>query len=286
MNDRIAVIDIGSNSVRCMIAEINGSRVRSLRKELNTTRLAEGQGEDRRLCDASMRRTAAAVIAYAEQMRKEGYPVFAYATSALREASNREDFFALLGDAVPVAVLSGEQEGELAYRGATGGVGTLIDIGGGSFQVVAQDRSFSAPIGCVRFRDRLPEGDPETMYAFLSAWADCCWNPALAAETPVTGVGGTITTLGTLLLGQSAYDPQTLSDAKITPEGLKALLDRLFLLGDRRKEHPLLIKRHNVILQGGTILRYLMDKLSVSEVTPSDRDGMEGFAEAILEQNV
>ncbi|MBR0426061.1 MAG: hypothetical protein IJK01_08085 [Clostridia bacterium] len=275
---RIAVIDIGSNSVRYMEAERTETGVLSLSKELNTTRLAEGQDAQRTLMPEPMRRTADAVLAYAVRAKADHIPVYAYATSALREASNRDAFLSLLGDAVPVTVLSGAEEGRMAYSGATGGNGTLIDIGGGSFQIVTSSTAFSAPIGCVRLKDRIPEGSPEELYAVLRPWADTFFTEAISAQAPITGVGGTITTLGALLLGQTKFDGAALKNAAITPENLKELLADLYAMGERRKAHPLLNKRHNVILQGGTILRYLMERLRLASVTPCDRDGMEGFA--------
>ena len=275
---RIAVIDIGSNSVRYMEAERTEMSVLSLFKELKTTRLAEGQDALKALQPEPMRRTAKAVQEYAERAQKHGLPVFAYATSAVREASNQAAFLDLLNGAVPVTVLSGPEEGRMAYLGATGGSGTLIDIGGGSFQIVTESASFSAPIGCVRFRDRFPDGTPASLYAALRPWADAFLSDVFPAARPVTGVGGTVTTLGALLLGQTRYDGAALSSVRITPENLDTLLQTLFEMGDRRKEHPLLKERHNVILQGGTILRYLMERLRIASLTPCDRDGMEGFA--------
>ena len=112
----------------------------------------------------------------------------------------------------------------------------------------------------------------------MRPWADTFFTEAISAQAPITGVGGTITTLGALLLGQTKFDGAALKNAAITPENLKELLADLYAMGERRKAHPLLNKRHNVILQGGTILRYLMERLRLASVTPCDRDGMEGFA--------
>ena len=283
--NRIAVIDIGSNSVRYMEAAADGTHVTALTKALNTTRLAEGQTADRKLRAAPMRRTAEAVLEFAERAAKGGMPVYAYATSALREASNRDAFLSLL-NGFPVSILTGSEEAAMAYRGAANGQGTLIDIGGGSFQLCTAEDSFSAPIGCVRFADRMPDGTPRQLLAYLEPWLDLYLTAPHSAVHPVTGVGGTITTLGALLLGQTCYDGTALKDAVITPRILETLLDTLYAMGERRRTHPLLLKRHSVILQGGTILRALMERLEISAVTPCDRDGMEGFAEAVLSEKI
>ena len=286
MSNRIAIIDIGSNSVRYMEAECTSGHVHSLYKELDTTRLAAGQDAAHRLQPDPMRHTAGAVRSYASRAKADGIPVYAYATSALREASNATEFLKQIGDAVPITILSGAQEGQMAYFGATGGRGTLLDIGGGSFQFATGDRFFSAPVGCVRFRDRIADATPEELYEHLCGWADAYLSATETLPKPVIGVGGTITTLGALLLGQTVYNGSALCRVTITTESLDRLLAMLTQMGERRKAHPLLHNRYDVILHGGTILKYLMNRLSISAVIPSDRDGMEGFAEAILQRKI
>ncbi|MBR0082271.1 MAG: hypothetical protein IJP98_06000 [Clostridia bacterium] len=281
--NRIAIIDIGSNSVRYMEAEHTETGVLSFGKDLNTTRLAEGQDEARRLQPEPVRRTADAILSYAKLAKERGVPAYAYATSALREASNRDALLSLVGDAVPLEILSGADEGRMAYRGATGGRGTLIDIGGGSFQVVTSSGAFSAPIGAVRFRDRCPNGSPEELWQIICPWADGYLADPKPAELPVTGVGGTITTLAALLAGMRVYDREALKNATLTRTALLPLLELLYAMGEeRRAQHPLLKRRYNIILQGGTILRCLMERLSIPSLSPSDRDGMEGYAEEIF----
>ena len=276
--NRIAIIDIGSNSVRYMEAERTENGVRSFDKVLNTTRLAEGQDENRRLMPEPVRRTAEAVLAFAALAEERGIPAFAYATSALREASNREALLDRIGNVVPLAILSGAEEGAMAYRAATGGSGTLLDIGGGSFQIVRRSSAFSAPIGAVRFHDRMADGTPDALLDALRPWADGYLENPEPAQKPVRGVGGTITTLGALLLGMTTYDRAAITAACITPDALKMLLEELYRMGARRAEHPLLKRRHNIILQGGTILRYLMERLRIETLSPCDHDGMEGYA--------
>ena len=99
--------------------------------------------------------------------------------------------------------------------------------------------------------------------------------------TPVYGVGGTISSIGALLAGQTKYDRSCLSD--ITLQSLDELIGRLCGISEEeRMRHPLLKERGDVILQGAMILRYMMVRTHADTVHPSDRDGMEGIAEAIL----
>ena len=280
--EKLGIIDIGSNSVRYMEAECTLEHVHSLFKSVHTTRLAEGQDQNHLLQDAPMRRTADIVNVLSESATEKGLPVFAYATSAVRDAANKDIFLSMIHPSLEVSVLSGDEEGRLAYKGATGGRGTLIDIGGGSMQVVTESISFSAPTGCVRFKEICSDGSPETLMKAVVPWADRFCSELPKVTGTVKGVGGTITTIGALLLDQNQYNGRELEKILITSESLNALTDRLFAMGEGRKNHPLLKRRHDIILHGCTLLHYLMIRLNIDSVSPCDRDGMEGFAESIL----
>lgn len=286
MNDRFAIIDIGSNSVRYQEACKGAHGTVFSPKKLLTTRLASGQAADGSLDAKRLIDTISAIRFFADEARGQGLPILAYATSAVRESRNRAEFLSLASDVagVDVRILSGEEEGRFAYLGATGGNGTLIDIGGGSFQIVTALASVSFPIGCVRAKDRCPSDDPGLLRTQLFPWLESVCTLPHTVPSPVTGVGGTITTLGALLLDQTDFDGASLCNAIITPASLRALLDRLFRLGSARAEHPLLKRRHDVILQGGTILSYLMEELEIGALHPCSRDGMEGIAEDAFAQ--
>lgn len=277
------IIDIGSNSVRGLSVHHESGSFHFGAKQLITTRLASDIDAHGALHPQRIFDTVRAVSHFAEEAQKAQLPVHAYATSAIREASNRDEVLSLIETmtGVSVTLLSGEQEGRLAHLGATEGTGTLLDIGGGSFQVVTSSFAQSFPIGCVRAKDRCPSDSLSVLWDTLAPWLDrVCTLPA-SLPAPVFGVGGTITTLGALSLRQSRFDGSMLSDAVLTPDSLLSLLDMLAAMPDRAS-HPLLKKRHDVILQGGTILLYLMKRMHIEALHPSDRDGMEGFARHLL----
>ena len=294
MSAPLAILDIGSNSVRFALlarGDDGAFFVPNGRKEIATTRLGKGLDETGRLSTAAMEATVAACRRFCDKAETANAPVYAYATSAVRDASNRQELLDDLKAACPrleLYLLSGEEEGRLAYQGAMGGQnGTLLDIGGGSAQVVTPQWSVSFPTGCVRAQDLCPEDTlvrmRDTIYAWLS---DRVTLPGPTAA-PVFGVGGTITTLGALLLQQERYDGSQLSALRITPELLDALLVRLSNMGDeQRAKMPLLIRRHDVILQGGLILRWFMENLPIKALTPTDRGGMEGFAMWLAERKI
>lgn len=283
MKPQFAIIDIGSNSVRLMLGAEQNGRAVSCSKTLTTTRLAADLNRTHRLREDRMTDSLRAIKAYVGTAETLQIPVLAYATSAVRDADNRDVFLSEIRrqTGVDVHVLSGEQEGAYAFQAVTGGKGTVFDIGGGSFQVVTSDRSLSFPCGCVRAKERCDAADADTLRRELYAWMDCSTQLPASVPTPVYGVGGTISSIGALLAKQTVYDPKALSD--ITLPTLDALTEALCSIPEaERMRHPLLLERGDVILQGATILRYQMERTGTKLVRPSDRDGMEGIAEALL----
>lgn len=283
----IAVIDVGSNSIRTMHAAVTPDGVAAFYKRLFTTRLAEGLDETGFLQDAPMDRTVAAIAAFVEQAGD--LPLYAYGTSAVRDAKNRDAFLARVKreTGVTIDVLSGEEEARIAYLGAVGTRGGgMIDIGGGSAQVINEACRISFPIGCVRLRDAFSGLPFSAARPLIKSWLDARCGPALCegSASRFTGVGGTITTLGALSLGLTGYDSNALSQARITPGGLEALILELDFMGEKRKKHPLLKERHDIILYGSAALAYLMERLKIHCLFVSDADGMEGYAAAMAKR--
>ena len=283
MNPQFAVIDVGSNSVRLMLGAKQNGRTVSLSKTLWTTRLAAGLNETHRLRADRAAESLLAIETFADKAKALGIPVIVYATSAVRDARNRDEFLTAIRrqTGLDVLVLSGEVEGRYAYLAATGGKGTVFDIGGGSFQIVTDDTALSFPCGCVRAKDRCNASDPKELERELFAWLDHETQLPAKVPAPVYGVGGTISTIGALLAKQTVYDIATLAD--ITLPKLDGLIGELAAIPvERRMKLPLLKRRGDVILQGATILRYQMVRTGTDTVHPSDRDGMEGIADAMF----
>lgn len=294
MSAPLAILDIGSNSVRFAFmdrGEDGAFFVPGGRKEICTTRLGNGLDQTGRMSVEAMEATLAACRTFCDRANDAGAHAYAYATSAVRDAQNRQELLDALKAACPglsLFLLSGKEEGRLAYQGAMGGrMGTLLDIGGGSAQVVTPHWSVSFPTGCVRARDLCPEDALPRMRDVIYTWLS--ERVSLPGETaaPFFGVGGTITSLGALLLQQERFDGSQLSALRLTPELLNALLQRLSALGDEeRAKMPLLVRRHDVILQGGLILSWFMENLHIKALTPTDRGGMEGFAAWLAEKGI
>ena len=283
---RISVIDIGSNSVRLMLADVSDGHVQSVSKTLCTTRLAHGIDKTHRLAEDRIADTVQAIERFKRQANAVGAPILVYATSAVRDAQNRDAFVSRVKEqtGLEVRVLSGEEEGSYAFSAITGGKGTVFDIGGGSLQIVTKARSLSFPCGCVRAKEQCDASDAKTLQSTLFRWLDKHSAVPNSVPAPVYGVGGTISSIGALLANQTVYDISSLET--ITLQKLERLLAALCEVSEaERMRHPILQERGDVILQGATILQYMMLRTGADTVIPSDRDGMEGIAETALSEH-
>jgi len=271
---RHAIIDIGSNSIRYL--------GKAPEKRLITTRLAEGLITTGKLSDAAMERSVSAVRSFAALAAEEGLTPAAYATSAVRDAANRDIFLrAVKAETdIDIDVLSGEREAEYARLGAAQ-EGGIIDIGGGSSQIVAEGFAQSWPVGCVRAKEWGEERNAasfDALQSALEAKFHAIYRFPRLFTPRFTGVGGTITTLAALSKGMTAYDRAAVADIILTPETVESLARSLYAEGgERRSSHPLLLERHDVIVPGALILLHIMRGMNIFELYVSDADGMEGY---------
>lgn len=296
MNNRskAAVIDIGSNSIRYMEAELKDGLVFSKGHRLITVRLATNLNSAEvlsgkaagRLAPDRMDAAIEAIGEFAETAKKSGLPVFAYATSAVRDAANRDEFLRLVKaeTGVEIDVLSGEREAEYAFTAVNSD--GLIDIGGGSTQIITAESGVSFPLGCVRCKDMFSSITDlnelrKTVSGRLSPMlAETFTAKSLVIESSAKwcGVGGTITTLGGLAAGITEYSHGIVDGVELTLDTLPKLIHSLHDMGDeKRREHPLLKKRHDIILYGALILETEMRFLGINKITVSEKDGMDGY---------
>lgn len=283
-----AVIDIGSNSIRFMI---QGKRD----KLVITTRLAEGLARTGRLCESNMNKSISVIKALVNNARHMGLTPVAYATSAVRDAENKEEFINRIKDNcnLIVDVLSGEREANYAFNAVAKHGEGLIDIGGGSFQIVTGQMRKSFPLGCVRGKDIAME--------LGVASCDERWNEqrALLTENVKSflkgfeckanewfGVGGTITCLAAYSHGLEIYDDAMVDRTKLSRKQIEKLIEEILLLGAKRQTKPMLVKRHDVILYGAAILTAIMDAIGIESITVRTVDGMEGYLDYIAEETV
>src|SRR6266536_2797144 len=211
---RVGVVDLGTNSTRLLVADVDDGRVDDVARRLTITRLGEGVGERRKLLPQPIARVRNVLADYRRELEELGAErVLTLGTSAVRDAENGESF---LGEiewsyGFSTRLLSGEEEAELTRRGVADGRelgdGTLVlDVGGGSTELITTHTRESLDLGCVRLTERHIRSDPparEELDEAASAIREAL--PDLEADEAI-GVAGTVTSLAALELG--LYDPE------------------------------------------------------------------------------
>ena len=256
---RVAAVDCGTNSIRLLIHDTETGEV-SRRNTI--VRLGQGVDETGQFAPEAIERTRAALADYVEEMQREHVTrVRMVATSATRDAANRDDFFAmtreLLGQIQPDAVaevISGEEEAALSFAGATADIDPargpfcVIDLGGGSTEFVMEGYAVSTQIGCVRITERIMRSDPPTEEETAEArklidanvTATSATVPFADAKTFV-GCAGTFTTLSALAQGLESYDPTRIHLSEIPFVRLRGVTaDLRSKTAAQRRENPVI----------------------------------------------
>jgi len=297
---RVAAVDCGTNSVRLLVADVDGRDKADVHREMRVVRLGEGVDRTGELAPAAIERTRAALVDYAATCRQLGVEATRMvATSATRDARNRAQFVEMVQQVLGVApeVVSGEQEAALSFDGATRGLDPaqgpflVLDIGGGSTEFVlgtgAVEASLSVDVGCVRLTERHLVGDPPTGDQVRAAQADVeaaldrvlAAVPAGRARTAV-GLAGSVTTVAALALALPAYDAERIHLSRISAEQVRDVTGRL--LGQTREQRAALPVMHpgrvDVIGAGALVLRTVVDRLELPEVLVSEADILDGIA--------
>jgi exopolyphosphatase / guanosine-5'-triphosphate,3'-diphosphate pyrophosphatase len=295
---RVASVDLGTNSTRLLVADVEDGRLQDVVRRLKITRLGEGVDDRKRLLPAPIARVRNVLTDFrreAEQLGAER--TLAVATSAIRDAENGEAF---LGEVewsygFSTRLLSGDEEAQLTFRGASTGRDVaentlVIDIGGGSTELVvgeAEGLSFhdSLNMGGVRLTERFLHSDPPT-----NEELDACGAAArelLAHRVPrdvrpqaAIGVAGTITSIAALDLGLAEYDPDQVQGHHLSRHGVQTQLERLasLPLADRREVPALDPDRAPVIVAGAVVVLEALRHFRLDRLEVSERDIMHGAA--------
>jgi exopolyphosphatase/guanosine-5'-triphosphate,3'-diphosphate pyrophosphatase len=312
---RLAAIDVGTNTVRLLVAELrNASRWTPVHQDQRVTRLGERAGAGGLLGDEAMARTAAAVAEYVERARGlDAARIRIVGTSALRDASNASTFIAAVErqSGVLVDVLSGEDEARLtvrgvlgalpAGRGAPGQTSVVFDIGGGSTEyTVVRDGALGATVslrlGVVPLAERFPfPGQvPEPTYREMAGGITARLATELPAEIrdvspgELIGTAGTVTTLAALDLGLATYDAARVHGHRLTAPAVDRLRRQLAELTlDERAALPCLEPgRADLIVPGVAIVQATMTLLGAASVVVSDAGLREGLMSEAAETPV
>lgn len=297
----LAAVDVGTNSVRLMIGEVRDGRVDQIERLMRITRLGAGVDASRRLDPAAVERTLAVLREFREVLDTHGSPpVRATATSAARDATNREDLFGPAADlGFELELLSGDDEAALSFLGATSGLDPathpgpylVVDIGGGSTEFVygdaAPDSSVSLPMGCVRTTEQYLESDPpapEELSVAVTAVRDDLAEvsralPHIEKARTFVGLAGTITTVAAVELGQVEYDRDAIHHLELSRDQVEDVFRTLATeTADERRLNPGLEEgRVDVIVGGTLVLATILRTFALDSVLVSEADILDGL---------
>lgn len=293
-----AIIDIGTNSVRLLIAEKDEKEEwKVLKKDLRSTRLGEGMTDKAFIGRGPRERTLQAIEEFTAAARLSGASeIYAYGTSIMRDAANGGEFSdevtAVTG--IPVRILSGKEEAYYSYIGAAGTSGvvtSVVDIGGGSTEIcmgfgtdIGMRHSFK--LGCVRcskqFDTTTPRGLAELKKHCFDLFRHTELLQAVKNVKRWIGVGGTVTSLASMLQELEVYDTAKVQDFIIHQEDVNRMLKKLSSMSYDEKCHMtgLMPERADIIVAGVAILDSLMEYFALPEIMVSDRDLSEGLLDA------
>ena len=297
---RVGAVDCGTNSIRLLVADVDGDRKADVHREMRVVRLGQGVDRTGELSVEALERTRVALVDYAATCRELGTErVRMVATSATRDARNRDEFRAMVQDVlgVPPEVVSGDEEAALSFDGATRGLDPsrgpflVMDIGGGSTELVlgtsSPEAGLSVDVGCVRLTERHLLDDPPTPAQVAAAQADVDAGiervrrvvPVERARTAV-GLAGSVTTVAAIALALEAYDPERIHLSRIPAADVADVASRLLAM--TRAERAALPVMHpgrvDVIGAGALVLATLVDRLGLADVVVSEADILDGIA--------
>jgi exopolyphosphatase/guanosine-5'-triphosphate,3'-diphosphate pyrophosphatase len=301
---RVAALDCGTNSLRLLIADVEGERSVDVVRRMEVVRLGAGVDRTGRLAPDALTRTFGVLDDYAAVIRDIGVDAIRMvATSATRDAANRDEFVAGVIDRLGVEpeVVTGDEEAALSFAGATrelqgrSDLATpylVVDIGGGSTEFVLGDQSGpsaarSVDIGCVRMTERHLVDDPPTAEQVegarndIEAAIDAAGEvvPLAQAQTLI-GLAGSVTTVVALALGLEQYDPDRIHHAEVSSSDVHRVTAEL--LAASRAERAALGVMHpgrvDVIGGGSLVLDTILQRTGFAAVVASEHDILDGIA--------
>ena len=293
---RVAVIGIGSNSVRSLLADAGGDGFTRLWRDREGTRLFAGLDASGNLDRDCMDKTLSAVRRMATELSRQGaVRLGIFATSAARDAANGAEFMAevekLTG--IPLEIISGDEEAELSFLGASAAVKAercgMIDIGGGSTEIAVGspkgiECAFSCQMGAVRLFRRLRLDRKEDMEPVEVAAAEILSDrlrehPGLILPETWVGTGGTFTTLAAMVLSQPWTDRTHVHGITITRAEIREIGEKLagMKIEERKSLPGLQPSRADIVVHGICILLGVMARLGMERITVSEWGNLDGY---------
>lgn len=296
---RVAAFDCGTNSIRLLIADIDGNNFRELYRGMEIVRLGQGVDKTGQFHPDAIERTLKAIDMFSVELRRRGVEKLRFcATSATRDATNRDLFLDGVHERLGIypEVISGNEEAALSFQGASKELPAseapflVVDIGGGSTEFVfgstEVEAAKSVNIGCVRMSERHFHSDPPSAEEIALATVDIDAAIEEAAKVvpirkarTLIAVAGTATTVAAAALGLSEYDPRAIHLSRISAERVHEI-SKIFLemTHDRRKALPYMHEgRVDVITAGSLVLSRIMIATGADEFVASESDILDGM---------
>jgi len=305
MTTPVAAIDCGTNSVRLLITSDGRTQIERL---MRITRLGQGVDATGRLNEAAIERTLDVLREYREVIDRHGVTkIRMAATSASRDASNRDEFFdaayKILG--VMPEVISGDEEGRLSFLGATAdldpelGPFLVCDIGGGStefvFGTTEAESTISVDMGCVRITETWFHHDPPTAeelsqaISVIEIYLDDVLRaiPNLGEARTFVGLAGTVSNTASVELGLAEYDREQIHHFVLTKPAVEDVFRTLATesIAERKENPGLEEQRADVIVGGLCVLVATMRRLGLSNCLVSESDILDGLAMSLLAES-
>ena len=298
---KIGTIDIGTNSMRLLIADYKNNKIENRKKYINITRLGQGVDDKGYITEEALERNLNALKEFADKCIEEKCEkVYCMGTSALRDSKNGQDFVDRAKELtnIDVKIICGEEESNLGFMGVLEGAGgdksnyiLVLDIGGGSTEFIVGNEDGikfckSENVGALRMTEKFITTDPisdeefNKMSDFIEKTISSTLDKIKGMHvSKLVGIGGAITSLSAMNQQLEVYSMEKVHNSVVTKKDLEKILQNLkkMTLSDKKTIKGLQPKRADIITAGVKILHIVMEKLEIEKIMISEYDNLEGL---------
>ena len=298
---KIGTIDIGTNSMRLLIADYKNNKIENRKKYINTTRIGQGVDNKGYITEEALERNLNALKEFADKCIEEKCEkVYCMGTSALRDSKNGQDFVNRAKELtnIDVKIICGEEESNLGFMGVLEGAGEdksndilVLDIGGGSTEFIVGNEDGikfckSENVGALRMTEKFITTDPisdeefNKMSDFIEKTISSTLDKIKGMHvSKLVGIGGAITSLSAMNQQLEVYSMEKVHNSVVTKKDLEKILQNLkkMTLSDKKTIKGLQPKRADIITAGVKILHIVMEKLEIEKIMISEYDNLEGL---------
>lgn len=298
---KIGTIDIGTNSMRLLVADYKNNKIENRKKYINITRIGQGVDDKGYITEEALERNLNALKEFADKCIEEKCEkVYCMGTSALRDSKNGQDFVNRAKELtnIDVKIICGEEESNLGFMGVLEGAGgdksnyiLVLDIGGGSTEFIVGNEDGikfckSENVGALRMTEKFITTDPisDEEFSKMSGFIEKTISSTLDKikgmhVSKLVGIGGAITSLSAMNQQLEVYSMEKVHNSVVTKKDLEKILQNLkkMTLSDKKTIKGLQPKRADIITAGVKILHIVMEKLEIEKIMISEYDNLEGL---------